>query len=399
MTGDRIPQDLVEKAGALDVAALAERYGFAKAHGRGETVGPCPGCGGDDRFSVNAAKNIWRCRQGGGEPVGGDAIALVQHVEQCSFRRAIEILLGDLDGLVPRADPKKARKDAADFREEERARAFDLWRAARPFPDGGAVAGYLRARALDPALARMPGAHCREHGDLPFWHHVRVGGEDRFGKPMKAWRVIHRGPAMVWPIQAADGRFLGLHATWIDLAAAKAKAEIFDPDTGEQLPAKKVRGSQKGGRIVLRDVLARSPHAAAGEGVESCLSWHAERGLDVSLDCAVNLNNLAGRAARTFAHPMKRIARRDGRHMPVRVPGPEPREDDDPALLYAPHAGVEQLTLIGDGDSDPIVTHAAMQRAEARLARPGTAIAVDWPPAGHDFNSHRMERIGHGLDG
>ena len=51
---------------------------------------------------------------------------------------------------------------------------------------------------------------------------------------------IHRGPALLGAIIGPNGRFAGVHATWIDLGTASGKAEIVHPTTGEVLPAKKV---------------------------------------------------------------------------------------------------------------------------------------------------------------
>ncbi len=212
-------------------------------------------------------------------------------------------------------------------------------------------------------------------------------------KARTKWRIIHRGPAMLWPITAPDGHFMGLHATWIDPSGENGKAEIFDPDTGEQLPAKKVRGSKKGGRIVLRDVMRSQPYAGVGEGIETVLSWARLRDFPGSLYSAVDLGNLAGRAARTIAHPTLKIPRRDGRQIPQRVPGPEPHPDDDPAKLFAPHPGTERLILLGDGDSDPIATKAAMQRAQARFEPTGIETSIDWAPSPHDFNSLLMQSL------
>lgn len=393
MSEGRIPEETIEQARALDIHAVAQRYGFTgRAGATGEAVGACPGCGGSDRFSVNIRRNIWRCWQGSGDPIGGDAVALVQHVEQCSFPRAIEILIGDLSRLVPKAQPEPDPQEANAFREKERQRAYDLWREGLPILRAGLqVVGYLELRALDATLAMMPGAHCREHPDMPYWIQVDTGRSDPRGKPVLKWKVIHRGPAMLWPIVSPQGRFMGLHATWIDLTTPRGKAEIFDPATGEALPSKKVRGSQKGGRIVLRT--SDSGLGAVGEGIESVLSWHVYDGRDAGLECAINLGNLAGKAERTFAHPTLRHARRDGREIPVRVPGPEPKQSADPATLWQPPASWQGLTLIGDGDSEPIATGAAMQRAEARLRRPDLAVLTDWPAAGHDFNSMRMKGL------
>jgi hypothetical protein len=392
----RIPQEIVDKASAADVAAIAARYGFkGRPSATGEAVGPCPGCGGDDRFSLNIKKNVWRCRQGGGDPIGGDAVALVRHVENCGFRRAVEILTGGEIEARAQAAPSQEEENA--FREKERIRAYAIWREARPFPRDGAVARYLAGRGIDPALARLPDAYCREHERLSFWHYVDTGKKDPKGRPIKDWRIVHRGPAMLWPIVAADGHFLGVHSTWLEDGAPKGKAEIYAPDTGEQLPAKKVRGSKKGGRIVLARH-RREPALAVGEGVESVLSWFAlHSAFPGSLETSVDLGNLAGRAARSFAHPILKMTRRDGRQMPVRVPGPDPKPDEDQATLWAPPFGVTEVTLLGDGDSDPVVTQAAMARAMKRIAETQrahdyatTVIAVDWPPAGFDFNSYLM---------
>jgi hypothetical protein len=49
-----------------------------KLHGRIDRCGPCPRCGGTDRFSINIAKQVFNCRGSG----GGDVLALVRHLER-----------------------------------------------------------------------------------------------------------------------------------------------------------------------------------------------------------------------------------------------------------------------------------------------------------------------------
>jgi hypothetical protein len=44
-----------------------------------ERVGPCPDCGGNDRFAVNIKKNLFNCRGCGAK--GGDSIDLVQFLD------------------------------------------------------------------------------------------------------------------------------------------------------------------------------------------------------------------------------------------------------------------------------------------------------------------------------
>jgi hypothetical protein len=62
-----------------------------KLRGRVERVGPCPLCGGRDRFAVNVYKQLWNCRGCG---IGGDVISLVQHLEGVDFKTAVIALAG-----------------------------------------------------------------------------------------------------------------------------------------------------------------------------------------------------------------------------------------------------------------------------------------------------------------
>jgi Toprim domain len=88
---------------------------------------------------------------------------------------------------------------------------------------------------------------------------------------------------------------------------------------------------------------------------------------------------MAGRAVRSLAHPTAR--RPTGQ--PQRVPGPVP-DPDDPGLAIP--ESVAELILLGDGDSDPVLTQFAMTRAARRYARDGRTIRIAFAPAGQDFN-------------
>jgi phage/plasmid primase-like uncharacterized protein len=70
---------------------LASAGHHLKRYGR-EFVGPCPVCGGTDRFAVNVGKQLWNCR---GCAKGGDLIALVQHIDGVDFLTAFETLTGN----------------------------------------------------------------------------------------------------------------------------------------------------------------------------------------------------------------------------------------------------------------------------------------------------------------
>jgi DNA primase len=81
---------------------LARRDITLRRQGR-ELVGPCPRCGGDDRFAVNTVKQIFNCRGCGAK---GDVIELVKFLDGCDFHAARVILAGE---PPPKSNGKDAR--------------------------------------------------------------------------------------------------------------------------------------------------------------------------------------------------------------------------------------------------------------------------------------------------
>ncbi|APT31917.1 cell Division and Cell Cycle [Methylobacterium phyllosphaerae] len=382
----------------IDEARAVDLVGYARARSPdlrrqgSEWVGPCPACGGRDRFSVAPRKGVFHCRAAGR---GGDVIALAQYVEGLDFLGAVASLTGrPAPGRDIAETPEdRARRQAAQearqaavaaeaharkvaedsFRMAEIKRARKFWVAAGPVVLGSAAAAYLRQRG---ELMAPPGAHLRFSPAHPY---VQPG---HGGRPH---RVLHVGPALLAGLTGADGRFCGVHQTWIDLTRADGKAVVPDPDTGEILPAKKVRGSVHGARIEL--VRVAEPHTLIlGEGIETCLSvYQALRARDLPLWreaavwSSVSLGNLSGRALDRVRHP----SRFDARGRPALTRGPTP--DLDSQCLAIPDA-VDLVILLGDGDSDPFDTEMALTRARARLARPGRHVGIAWAEPGHDFN-------------
>ena len=83
----------IERAREADILALVEQLGAKlKRAGASEYVGPCPVCGGQDRFGVNIKKQVWNCRGCG---KGGDAIGLAQHAGDATFAEAVAALSGE----------------------------------------------------------------------------------------------------------------------------------------------------------------------------------------------------------------------------------------------------------------------------------------------------------------
>ena len=111
-----------------------------------EWAGPCPRCGGTDRFAVNTARGLWNCRTC---HVGGDGVALVRHVANMSFREAFAFV-GDpraTDAIAPHgtwgtAPPWRAFPDP-----DKVASALRLWSEADD-PRGTRAEAYLNMRGL-----------------------------------------------------------------------------------------------------------------------------------------------------------------------------------------------------------------------------------------------------------
>jgi hypothetical protein len=131
---------IIDIAKAVPFETEVARRGI-KLVGRGERVGPCPVCGGRDRFSINIKKQIWNCR---GCAKGGDVVDLVQHLDGVDFKTAVQTLGGDETRLI-RPAPKVTvpQDDAANT-----ARALALWEERSPI-DGTLAEEYLRRRHLE----------------------------------------------------------------------------------------------------------------------------------------------------------------------------------------------------------------------------------------------------------
>jgi putative DNA primase/helicase len=179
-----IPQDLIDRAKAVDILAVAQQYGARlKKVGVAEFAGPCPVCrAGKDRFFLNAKRGLWGCR---GCSVGGDVINFVRHATGASFADAVRQLAGDAPTPERKPAVQREREEArgkvrdaeaarADARKKtaDTSQALDLWNEAVPLT-GTLADTYLRSRAIvidDPlahALRFHPKISNPSHGWLP----------------------------------------------------------------------------------------------------------------------------------------------------------------------------------------------------------------------------------------
>src|ERR1700740_3370718 len=86
------PDACVERARCVPIEDEIARRGIRLKPCGAERIGPCPKCGGKDRFAINVKKQVWNCR---GWEKGGDVIALVQHLEDVDFLTACRRLAGE----------------------------------------------------------------------------------------------------------------------------------------------------------------------------------------------------------------------------------------------------------------------------------------------------------------
>jgi hypothetical protein len=380
-----------QRAAAADIHDVATRLLGVKFAGRArrEMAGPCPRCGGEDRFSINTVKQVFLCRGAG----GGNVVSMAMHVLGVEYLAACEVINGEappargsqLTGeaiaraaeLVAESRKRAERRDADQnaYRAAERERTADMYNAAHPF-EGSSAADYMALRGLTfpPTPAgRADRLRCIEA--LPYVEH----------KQGKEYQKLAEAPAMVARIVDAERKFRGIHITYLDLAQPKGKLQLVDPATGKALPAKKVRGSKQGNHVEL--IGPREPRRLVlGEGIEKTVAvWMALDALarpldDVAFWSSCDLGNLAGPAKDKLPHPTLRHEQ-SGRA--VTVDGLVP-DFDKPAIAIP--ASVAELVLLGDTTSDAFTTQLAMCRAAARYARPGLTVRVAWPPAGVDFD-------------
>ena len=157
-TAERIPEHLIEQAKRADLLGLAEQHTTLHRESGREWAGPCPRCGGDDRFHVNAgadSEGWWFCRQCHQKP--GDAIAFVRWLQPgLSFAAAVEQLTGS--GITLPAPPaqrrqpehRRAETQPGDWRRQAERTVAEAQRLLWA-PEGEPARAYLEHRALEPA--------------------------------------------------------------------------------------------------------------------------------------------------------------------------------------------------------------------------------------------------------
>src|SRR6516165_10496540 len=111
-----------------------------RLNGKVERAGPCPKCGGDDRFAINIKKQLFNCRNC---KTGGDVIDFVQWLDGVEFLEACTTLAGpppEINGKdTTAAAPREILIDKYIYRDESGAVLFAVGRYEYQYPDGSFV--------------------------------------------------------------------------------------------------------------------------------------------------------------------------------------------------------------------------------------------------------------------
>lgn len=287
--------------------------------------GPCPACGGKDRFRFDDKDGHggYFCNGCG----AGDGFSLLAKVHGWTALEALQAVtrwLGMVGyGPTPPTritPPAPPTSPAPATIERMQDRIKTLWREAFTLDAPKAEIGrvYLDFRGLG-GLTPFP-HDVRLHPALPYW----FPGPD--GKPVE----LGRYPALMAVARDIAGKVRGLHRTYLH-QAGQGKAPVVSP-TGEPLPAKKLialaPGAIRGCAIRLYPIT--DSNLAVAEGIETALAvrranpgwpcWATlfagnlanfdwPEGIETLAICADNDRNQCGQeAAKALARRLFRLA-------------------------------------------------------------------------------------------
>ncbi len=371
--------------------AIGKRWALARIGV--DRAGPCPVCGGTDRFAIHTGKDTYNCRRCG--IAGHGVIDLVMQTESVDFTRACEIITGrSASEPVDEARAERMRKaneadaarreaDEARYREKARKAAYAVWNRATAIRLDGPVDRYLALRGIDirPIAAASRFIMLREIEAHPWTEQLAD----------KSWFTLHKGPAMIAAVLRADGTFGAVHQTWLDAAQPNGKLELPPTADGRERPSKKVLGAKKGGAIRLF-----TPHPQGdarrivmGEGIETTLTAMAHNFEEATAYWAgVDLGNMAGRDARDA----------EGGHL-----WDQPDLDDRDCFL--PPDWTQELVYLCDGDEARNHTEEKVIRGLRRAAalrelmrqQNGSLTTLETsyvPPLGPGLDLNDLVRVG-----
>ena len=243
--------ELHARLGARWPGVLAQ-LGIGEQFLRQKKAGPCPSCGGRDRYTFDnrRGRGDFICRGCG----AGDGFELLQRVHGWQFGEAVR-RVAEAAGVAaaesitwgPSASPTESEPPPA----RPTARVREILRSACEPGDVPDVVSYLESRRLWP----LPdGCALRAHASLEYWHE-----RERIG----------RFPGLVAEVRNQAGELVTIHATYV-----RSGRKL---DTHE--PRKMLSPLAGHDGCAVRAVPLRGAVLGIAEGLETALAAHALHGL------------------------------------------------------------------------------------------------------------------------
>lgn len=218
-----IPPEIVQQLKAsVDLRTYFARYVTLSPETVQESSGPCPKCGGHDRFHVRATGFFCRACTGDPETAGWqDAISAVQWLHGSSFLEAVQELAGHLLAL-PSAQPLEhypAKPKQPRWEKKQHQWQSLVARAAQRLEKaaGATVCAYLEQRCVEPETWRAWG--------LGAWV------ANRWLKVGEQWTREALGEAVVLPWLGADGTVKAVKYRLLDHPVRRYHAEAGGEQT------------------------------------------------------------------------------------------------------------------------------------------------------------------------
>jgi phage/plasmid primase-like uncharacterized protein len=252
MSDRRTTTEQIERARAVRIENELERRGI-RLPGKLDRVGPCPKCGGTDRFSINTKLQVWNCRGCKPTNIAGNVIGLVQWLDGRSFVEAVELLADDTQSRpVVDAHEQRDRDDVDDDIAARIASALRWWREAGPIHGTAGATYFERERGI---AALPPDVH----------------------------EVLRLHPRCIWGKDAGGGwQFRScILALYRDvLTNAPTGVHRIALDDGGKLIGRKALGRKQGSAVKLWADDAVATGLVVGEGLESVLAgaWVEHQG-------------------------------------------------------------------------------------------------------------------------
>ena len=246
---------------------ILQASGISDAYFNGKN-GPCPFCGGRDRYRwSNKYGGVWLCTQcpeSEGKWATGFKM-LMKQLGDVSFREAADHVRhhfngGAGEGIARRARAPLPKSDPQADADRNMRRMVSIWEDSRAVTPGDPVDLYLKRRV--PGLDFTP-CMLRFHPALDYW----APPDDPQGRPV----LVGKFPAMVAKAVDPRGSFVQLHKTYLTLDGLKADVPVVK---------KTERGiGVNGFAVAMMPVLGDTLGLA--EGIESALAGAMVRRIPV----------------------------------------------------------------------------------------------------------------------